>query len=186
MDVAGDLLFEAVIVPHRSLTMRALRKLLIAICLLTGASGLMFVAIGAWPVGGFTVLDLLVVAWLFHLNMRAARACEILLLSPRELRVARTDPNGHRRDVVLPATWLNVALEERPGRVPALFLLASGRREEVAESLGAREKRDLAAALGQALYTWRHPIYDNPQLRDEPPASMARQHTGAMPPAPPG
>jgi uncharacterized membrane protein len=179
MDAAGDLLFEAVIMPHRSLTMRGLRKVLIVICALTGATGLMCVSIGAWPVGGFTVLDLLVIAWLFHLNMRDARRQEILLLSPAELRVARTDPHGRRRDVVLPPNWLNVALEERPGRVPALFLMAGGRREEVGACLGAAEKRDLAAALGQALYAWRHPVYDNPQLREEPP--MASQHTGATP-----
>lgn len=186
MDAAGDTLFEAVIVPHRSLTMRGVRKLLIVICVMTGASGLMFVSMGAWPVGGFTALDLLVAAWLFHLNMRAARCCEMLLLSPGELRVARTDPDGHRRDVVLPPAWLNVTLEERPGRVPALLLLAHGRREEVAQSLGDAEKRDLAAALGQALHAWRHPIFDNPQLREERPAPIAAQHTGATPHAMPG
>jgi uncharacterized membrane protein len=166
MQAAGDTLFEAVIVPHRSLTMRALRKLLIVICIVTGASGLMFVSMGAWPVGGFTVLDLLVAAWLFHLNMRAARASEILLLSPAELRVVRISPDGRRRDVVLPPAWLNVMLEERPGRVPALLLLAQGRREEVAECLGDTEKRDLAAALREALHAWRHPVFDNPQLRE--------------------
>lgn len=169
MDAAGDTLFEAVIVPHRSLTVRALRKLLIAICVLTGASSLMFVSMGAWPVGGFTALDLVVAAWLFHLNMRAARSSEILLLSPRELRVMRTDPDGQRHDVVLPPAWLNVTLEERPGRVPALLLLGRGRREEVAQSLGEAEKRDLAAALGQALDAWRHPVFDNPQLRESRP-----------------
>lgn len=166
MDAGGDMLFEAVIVPHRSLTVRALRKLLIAICLLTGASGLMFVAMGAWPVGGFVVLDLLVAAWLFHLNVRAARCSEVLLLTPSGLRVTRTDADGHRRELVLPSIWLNVALDDRPGRVPALLLLAGGRREEIGESLGAAEKRDLAAALGQALYAWRHPTFDNPQLRE--------------------
>jgi uncharacterized membrane protein len=111
-------------------------------------------------------LDLLAAAWLFHLNVRAARCSEMLVLTPRGLRVARTDADGRRHELVLPPAWLNVALEERPGRVPALLLLAQGRREEIAQSLGAAEKRDLAAALGEALHAWRHPVFDNPQLRE--------------------
>lgn len=166
MDAGGDMLFEAVIVPHRSLTLSALRRVLIAICLLTGASGMMFVAMGAWPVGLFVALDLAVAAWLFHLNVRAARCAEVLMLSPSGLRITRTDAAGRRRERWLPAAWLRVMLEDRPGRTPALLLLAEGRREEVGESLGAAEKRDLAAALAGALDAWRHPTFDNPQLRD--------------------
>ena len=166
MQSAEGILFEAVITPYRSLTLRALRRLLVAICLLCGASGALFVWLGAWPVGIFTLVELLLAGWLFHLNVRAARASELLLLSPHGLRVVRTGPDGRRREVVLPPAWLNVALEERPGRVPALLLVAHGWREEVAQSLGAAEKRDLAGALGQALHAWRHPVFDNPQLRE--------------------
>ncbi len=36
---------------------------------------------------------------------------------------------------------------------------------EVGRSLGETEKRDLAAALQEALYRWRHPRFDNAQLR---------------------
>lgn len=166
MDHAADHpLFEAVIVPHRSLSAAALRWLLAAICLLSGASGAMFVWLGAWPVGGFTGIELLLAAWLFRLNARAARASELLLLSPAGLRVVRIAPDGRRRELVLPSAWLRVALEERPGRVPALLLVGHGRREEVAACLGEEEKRDLAGALRAALHDWRHPRFDNPQLR---------------------
>lgn len=159
-------LFEAVIVPHRSLSETALRWLLVAICLSSGATGALFVWLGAWPVGGFTGIELLLAAWLFRLNARAARASELLLLSRHGLRVVRTAPDGRRRELSLPAAWLRVQLEERPGRVPALLLRGHGRCEEVGASLGELEKRDLAAALRHALHAQRNPTFDNPQLRE--------------------
>ncbi|OJY64383.1 MAG: hypothetical protein BGP12_15305 [Rhodospirillales bacterium 70-18] len=163
-------LFEALIVPHRSLSARALRLLLVAICGLSGGTGALFVWLGAWPVGGFTGVELLLAAWLFRLNARAARATELLLLSPTGLRVVRTAPDGRRHEVVLKPGWLNVALQERPGRVPALLLVSHGVREEVGATLGEAEKRDLAEALRQALDRWRNPVFDNPQLREPQPS----------------
>lgn len=160
-----DLVFEAVIVPHRSLSRRGLRGLLVAICLLCGVSASVFVWLGAWPVGGFTGIELLLAAFLFRLNARAARGQELVMLTPEALRVVRTAPDGTRREVSLPPAWLNLSLEERPGRVPALILGSRERRVEIARSLGEDEKRDLAAALAEALQRLRNPVFDNPQLR---------------------
>ena len=52
---------------------------------------------------------------------------------------------------MLPAGWLNAVMEEPPGRVPRLLLVAHGVREEIATTLGEAEKRDLSAALRAAL-----------------------------------
>ena len=66
----------------------------------------------------------------------------------------------------IPAAWLSVVLDEAPGQVPRLVLAARETREEIAASLGEAEKRDLAAALRDALWGLRNPVFDNPQLRD--------------------
>jgi uncharacterized membrane protein len=159
-------IFEAVIVPHRSLSRRGLLVLLAAIALLCGINAAVSIHIGAWPVGGFTGVELLLAAVLFRLNATAARASEMLLLTHEALRIVRTDPKGRRQERALAAAWLTVTLEERPGRVPALWLGTRGEREEVAKSLGEAEKRDLAAALVEALHRWRNPRFENPQLAD--------------------
>lgn len=159
-------IFEAVIVPHRSLSRRARWLLTGLIGLACAISMAVFVTIGAWPVGGFAGLELLLAAYLIGLNARAARASEILLLSSNGMTITRTDPAGGRLEQRLPAAWLNVVLEERQGRVPALILVSHGLRAEVAASLGEVEKRDLAEALRTALDRWRSPTFDNPQLRD--------------------
>ena len=158
-------LFEAVIVPHRSLTLNGLRILLGVVLLSCVMSSAVFVAAGAWPVGVFAALELLLAAVLFRLHMRAARASEMLVLSPDGLRVVRTSARGEVQTRLLPADWMSVRLEERPGRVPALLLEGRGVREEVARELGEVAKRALAEALGAALHRRRNPVFDNPQLR---------------------
>jgi len=158
-------LFQAVIVPHRSLSPKALRRLLIVICALCGTTSGLFVWLGAWPVGGFTGIELLLAAGLFRLNARAVKGSELVMLSESGLRVVRTTPNGQKRELNLQPAWLSLSLEERAGRVPALMLTARDIRVEIARSLGEDEKRDLADALGEALHRWRNPRFDNPQLR---------------------
>ena len=88
-----------------------------------------------------------------------------MLLSEDALRIVRTDRRGRRQERVLPVGWLNAVLEEPPGRVPRLLLVAHGVREEIATALGEAEKRDLWAALRDALHRLRSPRFDNPQLR---------------------
>jgi len=164
-DDAPAVLFQAVIVPHRSLTLTGIRILLGAVLAGCAISSTMFVALGAWPVGVFAGAELLLAGLLFHLHMRAARASEMLLLSHEGLRVVRTSPSGAVRTRLLPAGWMTVQLEERPGRVPALLLLGHGVREEVGRELGEVAKRALAEALADALHRRRHPVFDNPQLQ---------------------
>ncbi len=158
-------LFQAVIVPHRSLSARGLRRLLIVICTMCIASASVFVWMGAWPVGGFTGIEMLLAALLFRLNARAVRGSEVVLLTELGLRVMRTDPGGQKRELLLQPAWLNVILEERPGRVPGLLLMARHTRVEIGRALGEDEKRDLAQALAGALDRMRNPRFDNPQLR---------------------
>lgn len=163
---ASELVFEAVIVPHRSLSRRGLVVLLVAIAGICGLNAAIAIHIGAWPVGGFTGVELLLAAVLFRMNAVSARASEMLMLTSDALRIVRTDPRGRREEHALPPGWLTVSLEERPGRVPGLWVGTRGVREEVGKSLGETDKRDLARALQEALYRLRNPRFDNPQLAE--------------------
>lgn len=166
-------LFEALIVPHRSLSRRGLRILMAAICLLSGLMVLRFWLIGAWPVIGFSVIEIGLALFLLRLNARRAGASELVLLFHDNLRIVRTNQRGQRQECSLPAGWLNAVMEEAPGQVPKLLLVAHGVREEIATSLGEREKRDLWSALANALHELRNPRFDNPQLRIESGSSGA-------------
>ena len=166
MDLVEDnrTVFEAVIVPHRSLAPRGRRLLLGVLALLLALDAAAFTLIGAWPVGGFAGLELLLAIVMLRWHTRAARASELVLLSRRELRVIRTDAAGRRQERVFSPAWLNARIEERPGRGAELLLVGAGVREAIGASLGEAERRDLAAALAEALRDLRHPTFDNPVL----------------------
>lgn len=166
LEPADPVLFEAVIVPHRSLSPRGLRVLVGAIGGLSTLMALRFLLIHAWPVLGFSAVETGLAVVLLRLNARRARQSELLLLSEASLRIVRTDAYGRRKERVLPHTWLNVVLEDVPGRVPRLLLGRRGVSEEIAASLGEIEKRDLASALRDALYRLHNPRFENPQLHE--------------------
>ena len=68
--VESGTLFEALIIPHRSLSPRGLRILIAVICLLSGLIMLRFWLIGAWPVAGFSVAEIGIAIFLLRLNAR--------------------------------------------------------------------------------------------------------------------
>ncbi|MBO0711749.1 MAG: DUF2244 domain-containing protein [Acetobacteraceae bacterium] len=153
-------LFEAAIVPHRSLSKRGLTMLIGAICALSLPAVLRFSLLGAWPVAAFCALAIGLATFLLQLNARRARSSELILLSERALRIVSTDMRGTRKERCLSADWLTVVLEERAGRTPALLLSRRDERTEIAAALGADEKRDLARALADAFHRRRHPRFD--------------------------
>ena len=158
--------FEAVIIPHRSLTRAGLAWLIGFIGVLSTGISVGLWSIGAWPVVGVNSIEIALAIVLLRRNARASRASEMLLLSDAGLRIVRTDMGGRRVERVLQPAWLRANLEDRPGRTPALWLSSRGARMEVGAELGETEKRDLAAALAEALHRHRHPTFDNPQLRE--------------------
>jgi uncharacterized membrane protein len=162
---AEPLLFEAIIAPHRSLTARGRRWLIGAIGGLGAVTAFRFWLIGAWPVIAFCVVEIGIAIVLLALSTRQARASELVLLDHESLRIVRVTPGGQRQERILSTAWLNVEVEERPGRVPGLFLVARGIREEIGTVLGETERRDLAQALSRALYLARNPRFRNPQLQ---------------------
>jgi uncharacterized membrane protein len=162
---AAELLFEAVIVPHRSLSRRGVAILAGSVFALSALLALRFWFIGAWPVAGFSVIEVGLFVFLLRLNVKHARQSELLLLSENGLRIVRTDWRGQRQERTLPSAWLRLRLEDRPGRVSRLVVAARPLEEEIAATLGEEQKRELAAALEAALNRMQRPAFDNPQLR---------------------
>jgi uncharacterized membrane protein len=163
---AAEILFEAVIVPHRSLSTRGYRVLIASICLLSALIAVRFWLIGAWPVVGFSAVEIGLAVVLLTINARQARGSELVMLTPDALHIVRSDARGRCQERVLAAGWLNVVLEERPGRAPGLLLVARDVRVEIGTTLGEAERRDLATALAGALRQARNPRFYNPQLEE--------------------
>ena len=159
------ILFQAEVTPHRSLSAAGIRRVIVFTCSVSFCTTTLFWYLGAWPIAGFNGAEILLAMVLLRMHHISARESEVLQLSGAGLRILRTDKSGHASERLLPGGWLNVTLMERPGRVPGLYLTAHGQHVEVEASLGEPEKRDLAAALAEALYRAKNPVFDNPQLR---------------------
>jgi uncharacterized membrane protein len=160
-------LFEAVIVPHRSLSPGGLRRVMGALVVLSGGVSTIMALAGAWPVLGFAGLEIGLAVVLLRYNARN-RPMEIVLLHHDSVLIRRTGRGGRRVEHRLPSAWLQVVVEERPGRAPGLLLAAHGVQAEIGAQLGEAEKRDLAQAFAAALDRQRRPVFDNPQLRPDP------------------
>jgi uncharacterized membrane protein len=151
-DPAAARLFEARIVPHRSLSPRGFRALMALFTLISVASAVPFVLFGAWPVAGFMGLDVAILYLAFRANFRAARAYEDILVTPLELLLAKVTAAGLRREWRFHPAWVRLNRQEHEEfGLQRLSLCSRGRSVEVAKFLGPDEKADFASNLSRAL-----------------------------------
>jgi uncharacterized membrane protein len=160
-----DPVFEALIVPHRSLSRRGVLILSAVMALSSAAIAARFWWLGAWPVIAFSGVEVSLAALLLSVNLRHARAREFISLSAAEITVVQTDHRGRRRSFSLPSAWLQIRLESIGTRDARLLLRSRGRGREVAAFLHPPAKLSLFEALRDALHGIREPRFDNQQLR---------------------
>lgn len=158
--------FEALIVPHRSLTRKGVMTVIGILMAFSAAVALRFLLLGAWPVAAFSLLEVPLVGVLLAINIRRARASELIMLNTEEIIVIRTDPSGRRKQVSLPSAWLRVQLDAGRG-IPRVVLSSHGRDCEVGAFLHEPDRLSLFDALRDAVHDIRNPRFDNPQLRED-------------------
>jgi uncharacterized membrane protein len=156
-------LFSARLTPHRSLNRTGFLVLMTFLSVVSFATGIAFLLMGAWPVLGFLGLDVLVVYWAFRVNFRRAAATEEITVTPLELRVRRVSHRGHVVEWVLNPLWvqLDQKIHAEFG-IERLYLVSRGRRVSIGSFLGAEEKASFAKALLAALQTAKRGITYNP------------------------
>lgn len=157
--------FERVLLPHRSLPSRNFHLLMGVLGLVSLAVGIGFVSIGAWPVVGFFGLDVALVYLAFRLSYRSARQSETILLTSDTFSVERVSVRGNRRSWRFQPFWVRVILEERPDSSNRLLVASHGRSLTIGDFVPPSTRRELAAAIRDALARWRNSL--NPaSLRD--------------------
>ena len=80
-------IFSALLTPHRSLNRTGFLAVMAFLSVVSFATGVAFLLMGAWPVFGFFGLDVLAVYVAFRINFRRARASEEIRITPTELRL---------------------------------------------------------------------------------------------------
>jgi len=151
----GGLVFERVLLPHRSLPPRGFHMIMLVLGLISLAVGIGFVSVGAWPVTGFFGLDVALIYLAFRLNYRSARRSETLRLAGDAFTVERISVRGNRRVWQFQPFWLRVVLEERDPDRNRLFVASHGRFLAIGDFLAPAARRELAATIRDALSRWR-------------------------------
>jgi len=145
-------LFSAVLTPHRSLSRKGFRNLMLVIGGLSFGTGMYFLSKGAWPVFGFCGLEVLLVYWAFRINYRRARAYEQVTVTPSELTVRKVTHHGRIKEWTLNPLWVRLdRVVHSEFGIERLFLVSHGRRLTIAGMLGPDEKASFASALSAAL-----------------------------------
>lgn len=143
----GQLFMDAVLRPHRSLSLKAFKWMLIAVIGVNLAVAAAFVARGAFPVAGFMGLDVLALWLAFRWNYRDAQAAEYVRVALGRVHVAAVDRDGVATHWVLNPVWARVA---RDGRG---VLIRDGQGQmRIGAFLSPKECDSFAAALDAALF----------------------------------
>lgn len=155
--MSAAIYFDAWLRPHRSLNDRGIALVLLLAAVPSFALGVVFLAMGAWPVTGFLGLDVVLLYIAFRLNNRAARESERVRLSDTELTVDRHAIDGRQEHWSFQPNWLRIDVDDPPRPKGKLLLSTHGQSLAIGQFLPPAERVEVAEALRSALRRWRGP-----------------------------
>lgn len=148
----ADAPFHAVLFPHRSLSRRGYMLLMLAVAGALGFGAARALAIGAWPVSIFAMVDVLLVWGAFKLSYRSGRQFEEVSVSRDEVLVRQVAPSGrvteHRFNPLF--ARLSITRHAEAG-ITCLALAAQGHRVVIGAFLNPDDKATFARAFSDAL-----------------------------------
>lgn len=144
--------FHAVLYPHRSLSRRGFFVMMAAIIGIMGFGALRALALGAWPIAIFSVLDVLLVYVCFKLSYRSGRQFEEIAVSESEVLVRKVTASGEVTEHRFNPFWarLTVTRHEEEG-VTRIDLGSHGTFIVVGAFLNPDDRASFAAAFADAL-----------------------------------
>ncbi len=154
---SGPVYMEAELAPNRSLRNPAFIALMIAITLISFTAGMLFIAMGAWPVMPFFGLDAFLIWLAFRVSYRDGRAREWVRVDARDIEVTRRHPTGHVRRFRLPTAWVRLNLIDRNEHHAQIALTVHGKSLVLGSFLAPQERGEFADALANAIHKARAP-----------------------------
>ncbi|MEL6365216.1 MAG: DUF2244 domain-containing protein [Pseudomonadota bacterium] len=144
-------LFDAVLLPNRSLPNAGFIAIMTVVCVVNFSAGLLFYLKGAWPVLGFCGLDVALVYIAFKVSYRQGRLRERVVLTADRLDVQRVLPSGHESRWSLQPYWTRLVLDHKGEHEARVRLVSRGRSLVLGSFLSPAEREAFGEALGRAL-----------------------------------
>ncbi len=147
--------FDARLTPHRSLGRQGFLIVMIFVGAISFVAGVVFMAMGAWPVFGFFGLDVAAIYFAFRWNYRAARAYETVQLSDEVLKIRKVDARGKEIAWTCQPYWARVQFDEDLEEDVTVDITSHGKRLTVAAFLSPEERVQFGEALKSELVRHR-------------------------------
>ena len=145
-------LFAARLTPHRSLSRRGVRVVVGLAVALLALPGIIFYALGAWPVIGFMVLGVMALAIALSWSLRDGRRFEQVTLWADRLEVRQVSATGEEKSETFNPFFVRLVIErDFDERTTAIRLRARERELIVGAFLNPDDKASFAQAFGTAL-----------------------------------
>ena len=142
---------DAVLEPPRSLSSRGFNRVMLFFGVMSLIPGIIFYAMGAWPIVGFLGLDILAVWAVFKLSFRAQTARTYVRVTAEAVYVRKVDGWGRERRASLSSYFARVEFDRAAQGPNALRIAISARSYPLGEHLTPRERETFARRLSQAI-----------------------------------
>jgi uncharacterized membrane protein len=149
--VAAHLHLDEVIARKPSLGKRGFFVLIGIVVVVNVVVGAMFVAMGAAPIPVFLGLDVLAIWWAFRASYRQSQRSERVRISADLVEVIRESAGRTETVWSSPTAFTRVALEDRGRYAPEVRLRLSRKVVSVGQSLGPKQRSELAQAMEAAI-----------------------------------
>lgn len=146
------LLFDALLVPHRSLGRTGFAILMATMVLAFLFVGIVSIAHNQWPVAGFFGLDVIGLYVAFRLSYRSARAREEVRLSRACLDIRQIAPSGRAREMRFNPFFARFRVDRDPAiGVTAMAVTGQGQHVGIGSFLNPPDRESFSSAFAVAL-----------------------------------
>lgn len=146
---------DLTLTPNRSFDRVHMRWVVGGVGVLFFLGGLRFLALGAWPILPFMLVDVGLLWWAFRASYASGREHERVLLEGDRLELLRVNAAGAERRFGFEPLWTRVMMEETALGDVKLWLAARERRVRVGQFLSPRERREVGAVISSVLADYR-------------------------------
>lgn len=149
-------LFSAMLRPHRALGPSGIRNVVIFTAIMASIPGMVFYAMGAWPIVGLLGLDMIALTWALTASFKSGDTYETVTLWPDNLEVRHVTARGQERQHRFNPFWVRLDVSrDFEDRVTRIALKNRGEVLELGKFLTPDDKKKFAQSFGRALHRAR-------------------------------
>ena len=150
---------DLILYPNRSLKFNSIIFLALIFTSLSFLISLYFINNGAWPVGAFLFLDLIIILLAFKINYNKSKQYERIILKEK-LLIKKINFKGVEKTIRIEPSWLRLKVKcnNNSGH---LEIISKGKAQVIGNYLNIAELKKLAKEIKKALILREQDLYLN-------------------------